>query len=128
MPQHTKGTCVKLKTPPHLCTGTRNQTTITLANCKWTPVPQKLLLQDGSMESSQHTTQSKQPASRNRLSPEPVHHFVSETNIDQKCSSPGKGRDLVKLTALGTVIPGIPRTKRKLNSKKSPSMHKIQQK
>ena len=64
---------------------------MTLANCKWTPVPQKSLLQDGSIESSQHTTQSKQPASRNKPSPEPVHHFVSETTLTRNAAPPGKG-------------------------------------
>ena len=38
-----------------------------------------------------------------------------QDNIVLQCSTPGKGRDSVKLTALSTAIPETPRTERKLN-------------
>ena len=67
------------------------------------------------MEYSQHTAQSKQPASNKILTAEHLYTTLLQDNIDHKYSSPGKGRDSVKLTALSTAIPETPRTKRELN-------------
>ena len=67
------------------------------------------------MDWGQHTTQSKQPVSGKILATEHLYTTLLQDHIDHKCSTPQKGRDSVELTALSTVIPEMPRTRRELN-------------
>ena len=76
------------------------------------------------MECGQHTAQSKQPASERRLST--LSTTLLQDHIDLQCSTPGKGRDSVKLTALSTEIPRNTQNREEAQFLAAPTMHQTQ--
>ena len=64
------------------------------------------------MECGQHTAQSKQPVSGNRLATNICTSPCFRNTLITIAAPPGKGRDSVKLTALSTIIPETPRTEK----------------
>ena len=57
----------------------------------------------------------------------PLYTTLLQDHIDLQCSThPGKGRDLVKLTALSTAIPGNTQNREEAQCLAAPPMHEIQ--
>ena len=92
-----------------------NKAMVTLANCKWSTVPQIVYYRLKAWIVVSTLPRASNMSLEKYLQQNICTPLCFRTTLIAYAAPPEKGRDSVKLTALSTVIPETPRTKRELN-------------
>ena len=107
--------CSIVHRPPMSKLAQVNEAMVTLANCMWTTVPQIVYYRLKAWIAVSTPPRASNLSLERYLQQNICTPLCFRTTLITNAAPPRKGRDSVKLTALSTVIPETPRTKRELN-------------